>query len=110
MGVGICFFVVFPFCINLVIATKIKAFVALNATAAAYFESNSRLFISLCIVSGSASSSLQLLSSRLFNVGVFNCGLTKYELRQLSSLKVFGNVLTEVPYIYILYVHIYTLT
>merc|ERR1712228_460941 len=94
-AVGIITFVLFPFAVNILIVTKIKEFVSSNNVAIAYFESNSAVFVSLCIVSGSAYSSLQLVSSRLFNLNIFNCGLTKYEMRQLFNLKVFGNVLIE---------------
>merc|ERR1712228_690476 len=93
--IGVITFVILPYAVNLFIATKIKAFVSLNIAAAAYFESNSALFISLCIFSGSSYSSMQLLSSRLFNLDILSSGLTKYEMRQLSSIKVFGNVLAE---------------
>merc|ERR1712228_812758 len=93
--IGVVMFVILPYAVNLFIATKIKAFVSLNIAAATYFESNSALFISLCIFSGSVYSTLQLMSSRLFDLGMFNSGLTKYELRQNYHLKVFGNVLAE---------------
>lgn len=93
--IGCSGFVILPFVTNLMIAARIKSYVANNTTAISYFEQKSAVFVILCIVSGSVYPALLLISSRLFNLEMFDCGLTKYELRHLIHLKVIGSVLLE---------------
>eukprot|EP01083_Nonionella_stella_P184554 670452_1 len=94
-GLGSIAFVIVPYIINLAMASKIKTIVSGNDAAVIYFERNVVLFITLVVFSGSVYPVLALLSSRVFGLDAFNSGLTTFELRQLSSLKLFGSVLAE---------------
>lgn len=94
-AIGCGTFFLLPLIANLTITTRIKSYVPDNKTAIAYFEQNSALFVSLCIISGSAYPALQLVSSRLFNLEILDCGLTKYELRRMIHVKVICSVILE---------------
>eukprot|EP01083_Nonionella_stella_P217367 780468_1 len=76
-------------------ASRIKEYVKGNDVAVLYFKENVKLFIALVVFSGSVYPMLALLSSRFFALQAFNSGLTTFELRQLSKLKLYGSVLAE---------------
>ena len=74
-AVGCAFFVLLPYVVNLCTSARIKTLVFSNHAAVSYFEHNSAIFVFLCVISGSAYSALQLVSSRLFNLDIFNAGI-----------------------------------
>eukprot|EP01083_Nonionella_stella_P234101 824244_1 len=94
-GVGSVVFIVVPYIANIILTLRIGSFIRHNQSASLYFQQWRGLFILLMICTGSAHSALTLLSSRLFGLDIFNSGLTLYELRQLSKLKLFGSILLE---------------
>eukprot|EP01084_Bolivina_argentea_P219476 372232_1 len=94
-SIGCITFIIMPWITNLIIATNIKKFVSGNNAAASYFEHNAPLFVMLVVFTGASYPSLALLSSRLFGLDILNSGITKFELRQLSKIKIFGSVLLE---------------
>ena len=59
------------------------------------FENYSIVFTTLVVFSGSAHSSLSVVSSNVFGLEFLDCGLTHYELRRLSSFKIYTSVLLE---------------
>eukprot|EP01083_Nonionella_stella_P084472 233850_1 len=94
-GYGSLFFIIVPYMTNIALASKMKSIVAGNSAAVSYFEQRSALFVSLVIFSGGVYPVLALMSSRIFALGMFDCGLTRYELMRLSKLKIFGSVVLE---------------
>ena len=59
------------------------------------FEHRVKLFTSLTVFSGSSYAALAVVSSNVFGLDVFSCGLTPYELRKLSKIKIINCVLIE---------------
>eukprot|EP01084_Bolivina_argentea_P299446 516168_1 len=94
-GYGSILFVFLPYIVNVLLICRIKKYVSNNKAAIVYFEQKSSLFVILVLCSGGAYASLNLVSSNLFGFEILNCGLSKYELKQLSGLKLFANVLLE---------------
>eukprot|EP01083_Nonionella_stella_P225798 802449_1 len=94
-GFGSILFILLPYVINIYIAFKIEKYIQDNKAASMHFKAYRSLFVFIMLVTGSSYIALLLLSSRLFALDVFNSGLSRYELRQLSTLKVYASVLTE---------------
>eukprot|EP01083_Nonionella_stella_P080655 221716_1 len=92
---GSTFFVLIPYIANLVVAARIKHVVRKNPMAKGYFQGNTPLFALLVVVTGGAYPALALVSSRIFGLQIMSCGLTQYELKQMSKIKVLGTVLLE---------------
>ena len=92
---GSSLFVVIPYIANLVIATRIKAIVGGNESARTYFESRTPIFTAFVVLVGGAYPALSLVSSNIFGLSILNCGLTRFELRRLSKIKVFNSVVLE---------------
>ena len=59
------------------------------------FENRSKVFTSLTVFSGSCYAALAIVSSNIFGLDLFSCGLTKYELRKLTKIKIINCVLME---------------
>ena len=59
------------------------------------FENNSALFTSAVVLSGGSYPALQFVSSNAFGLNKLSSGLTKYELRQMASIKIYSSVLLE---------------
>ena len=59
------------------------------------FENRSKVFTSLTVLSGSCYAALAIVSSNVFGLDLFSCGLTKYELRKLTKIKIINCVLME---------------
>ena len=59
------------------------------------FENNSAIFTSAVVFTGGAFPALQFVSSKAFGLDKLSSGLTKYELRQMASLKIYSSVLLE---------------
>eukprot|EP01083_Nonionella_stella_P080654 221711_1 len=92
---GSTFFVITPYIANLVVAARIKLWIRNNSMAKSYFEGNTPLFAILVVITGGAYPALALVSSRIFGLQIMSCGLTQYELKQMSQIKVLGTVLLE---------------
>ncbi len=90
-------FIVLPYISNLLYAIKIKsqAVIANNIRADAYFVDYISAFIAFVIISGGCYPSLLLASSRIFNLDVLNCGLSKHELFLLSKIKIMSTITQE---------------
>eukprot|EP01084_Bolivina_argentea_P107535 192270_1 len=94
-GIGCILFILIPYSVNLFYASRIKSILSQNAAAKSYFDSNSCLFTSLVVMSGGCYSAMSLVSSNIFGLNITSSGLTQYELRGLSYIKVFGTVILE---------------
>eukprot|EP01083_Nonionella_stella_P075068 203852_1 len=94
-GFGSILFLILPYLVNIVITLNIERFVSGNISASMHFKQHRGVFVLLVLCTGSAYCALTLFSSRLFGLELFNSGLTKYELQQLSGLNLFGSVLLE---------------
>ncbi len=92
---GCIIFIVVPYIANVIIAANIKRLIGDNYAAKIYFERYSALFIGLVVLCGGSYPVLSLLSSRVFAKELFNSGLTRYELRELTSLKIYGTIILE---------------
>ena len=94
-GVGSIAFTLIPYLANLIMATRIKEMNKSNATAKAWFQENTAIFAILVAVTGGCHAALALVSSNVFGLNIFSCGLTQYELKQMGKLKVIGTVIIE---------------
>eukprot|EP01084_Bolivina_argentea_P029169 54137_1 len=59
------------------------------------------MFVVLVCLSGGCYSSLCLVSSAIFGMNIFNSGLTKYELRKCSYIKLSGTMLENIPQLFL---------
>ena len=66
-----------------------------NNRADSYFTDGMAVFIFFIIMSGGCYPSLQLVSSRIFNLDLFNSGLTQSELKQLLQIKIKSTIYME---------------
>eukprot|EP01083_Nonionella_stella_P085068 235619_1 len=96
-GAGILFFTVMPFVSNLWYAMTLpqQKVIAQNTAASTYFKNRMTEFVSIVVLTGGCYPALSLVSSRIFGLDVFNCGLTKYELHQLSKIKIRSTITLE---------------
>eukprot|EP01083_Nonionella_stella_P032694 89465_1 len=94
-GYGSVIFVVLPYVLNISMSLKVKQYVSKNSAASIYVEQRAAFVTTLVVLTGSMYAVLNLTSSRLFGLEVFNSGLTTFELRNLSKMKLYGTVLTE---------------
>eukprot|EP01084_Bolivina_argentea_P063494 115922_1 len=94
-GYGTILFIVLPYTANVLLTCRIRKYVKNNSSALVYFSQRSTFFVVLVILCGGTYAALQIVSSRLFGYEILNSGLTQFELRQLSNIKLFGNVLLE---------------
>ena len=60
-----------------------------------WFATNSGFYGALVVCSGGAYASLAFISSKLFGMSIFNCGLTARDLSTFSSMRIFYNLLLE---------------
>ena len=94
-GIGSISFALITYITNVFIAANIKGFISKNVSAKVWFGNNATLFIALVVISGSCYNALDLVSSGIFGIEMLECGLTKYELRGLTKIKVYGSILLE---------------
>ena len=59
------------------------------------FQYRSIVFTMLVVATGGCYPALALVSSNIFGLKLTSCGLTQYELKQLSKIKVFGTIILE---------------
>ena len=98
VAVGCSLFIVLPYCANLVCAARIKALggvIRRNEAANTWFEHRYRVFAAFVVLTGGCHPSLELVSSNIFGHFAFSSGLTRYELKQLVSIKVITSVVLE---------------
>ena len=94
-GVLSATFTVIPYTSNLIMAIRIKEFVRSNNAAKGWFQANTAIFAMLTALSGGCHAALSLVSSSVFGLPVLTSGLTQYELKQMSKIKVIGTVAIE---------------
>ena len=100
LGVAIAssFFVVLPYGANLFVSARIKSFggvIRRNEAANTWFEHRSKVFTALVVLTGGCHPALVMVSSNIFGLSSFSAGLTRFELRQLASIKVLNSVVLE---------------
>ena len=83
-GIGSTVFTLFPYIANLIIASRIKEIIRNNAAAKGWFQYHTPVFTFLVIISGGCHAALALVSSNVFGIKILSCGLTRYELKQLT--------------------------
>ena len=93
--IGSTLFVVIPYFANLVYATKIKTIIRGNEAAKSWFQYRSRVFTMLVVMTGGCYPALSLVSSNIFGLKVMSSGLTQYELKKLTKIKVFTTIILE---------------
>ena len=87
--------IVVPYILNLLIAANIKKLIRENNAAKAYFQNSAAIFTLFVVMSGGAYPALAVVSSNIFSLSIFNSGLTHYELKKLSKIKLFGTIILE---------------
>ena len=107
-GLGSLLFILIPYIANLIIAGRIRHFIRKNDAAKAWFNDYSSLFVLFVVSSGGCHPALSLVSSNIFGLRLFASGLTLYELRQLTKIKVIGTILLEnVPQLFCQFLYVY---
>ena len=94
-GIGSATFTIIPYIANLVVAARIKEIIKDNLAAKSWFQHKANLFTLLVVFTGGSYSALALVSSNVFGLKIFACGITRYELRQLGKMKVIYTVIIE---------------
>ena len=94
-AVGSTASIVLPYVVNLAIAANIKRLIRKNNAAKAYFQYYSAIYVLFVVLSGGAYPALAVVSSNIFGLVMFNSGLTKYEMKKLSKIKIFGTIILE---------------
>eukprot|EP01083_Nonionella_stella_P304165 1055756_1 len=96
-GISILSFTVLPWFSNLYYAVTLpqQKVIKQNTAASTYFKNKLKEFVILVCFTGGCYPSLALVSSRIFSLDAFNCGLTKYELFKLSKIKLKSTILLE---------------
>eukprot|EP01083_Nonionella_stella_P317665 1157779_1 len=97
LGASSTFFTLLPLASNLIYAMRISKQKTINANPAAraWFKSHLNVFILITFASAGAYPALSLVTSRIFGLDFFNCGLLTSELHELSKIKIKSTVLTE---------------
>ena len=88
-------FVIIPYFANIWAALHMYQRIEHNIVARLYFEQRMVFFCSLVLLSGGVHASTQLVSSRIFGVSLFDCGLSKRELSQFTGMRLTFSVLLE---------------
>eukprot|EP01083_Nonionella_stella_P055436 146253_1 len=93
---GMLLCILIPYCMNVYFAARIPRKTASNMHCRTYFSpsGNLSLFITLVVFSGACYPSLDLVGSGIFGLSIANCGLTSFELNQLSEKRVLAIVLS----------------
>ena len=94
-AIGSTMFILIPYVANLVYATRIKNIIRGNEAAKSWFMARSRVFTFLVVLTGGCYPALSLVSSNVFGLKILSSGLTQYELKKLTRIKVFTTVILE---------------
>ena len=94
-GIGSATFTIIPYVANLIVASRVKEIIKDNVAAKSWFQHKANLFTLLVVFTGGSYSALALVSSNIFGLKIFSCGVTLYELRQLGKMKVIYTVIIE---------------
>eukprot|EP01083_Nonionella_stella_P137001 416977_1 len=94
-AIGSTFFLLVPYVANLLMASKIKQIISNNHAAKGYFNQNTPIFTIFVVISGGCYPALALVSSAIFGLEILTSGLTRYDLKRMSRLKLIGTVLLE---------------
>ena len=107
-GLGCVIFILIPYITNLIIAGRIKKRIKYNDVAKAWFTDYSFIFVLLVCFSGGSYPSLALVSSNAFGLKILSSGITLYELKLLSKIKVFSTIILEnVPQLFFQFLYVY---
>ena len=87
--------IVLPYIVNLGIAANIKRLIRKNDAAKGYFQNYAAIYVIFVVLSGGAYPALAVVSSNIFGLTIFNSGLTRYEMKRLSKIKIFGTIILE---------------
>ena len=89
-------FIIIPYFANMFAATTLyKRHIVLNKVARLYFEQKLVFFCALVLLSGGVQPTVQLVSSKVFGMGLFDCGLSERELMQFIQIHFTHSVLLE---------------
>eukprot|EP01083_Nonionella_stella_P061305 159790_1 len=94
-GIASVVFIVFPYGINIFYALRIGKYTTKNVEASSYFKHRFVTLVTLVILSGGCLPSLSVVSSGFLGLNVFNSGLTRYEILQLSHIKIISTIVCE---------------
>jgi len=89
-------FILLPYIINLILSIKIMLdLIKINKNAKLWFEKYNFIYLSCLMLSGNYYSTLLLISSKLFGLDIFNCGINLFELVNYSYWKIITHILLE---------------
>ena len=88
-------FVIVPYLANMYAAITLYKNISMNNMARLYFENRLVFFCALVLISGGVHASIQLVSSKIFGLAIFDCGLSKRELTQFTGIQVTHSVILE---------------
>eukprot|EP01084_Bolivina_argentea_P000819 1506_1 len=94
-GLGSLVCLIIPYIMNVYYASKIPQKTSKNKNCRNWFEQNQNLFITLVVFSGGCYPSLALISSHVFGMDIFDCGLSSFELTDLFKIRILTTVLSE---------------
>eukprot|EP01083_Nonionella_stella_P000869 2476_1 len=96
---GICavIFTVLPYFVNLLYGITIKSQKVIkdNVRADAYFSNNIAILLAFIVFSGGCHPALMMVSSRMFDLNIFNSGLSNSDLNQLLQIKLKSTICFE---------------
>merc|ERR1719283_777346 len=98
VAIASSFFVILPYCSNLFVASRIRSHggvIRRNEAANTWFEHRAKIFTLLVVVTGGCHPALEMVSSNVFGLSSFSSGLTRFDLKQLASIKVLNSVVLE---------------
>eukprot|EP01084_Bolivina_argentea_P022927 42645_1 len=95
VAIGSAVFVIVPYVANIIVASRIKNIIKTNQTAKAWFGAYTMIFCLFVVFTGGCYAALALVSSNAFGLKVLSSGLTLYELKSLTNIKIFGSVVLE---------------
>jgi len=94
-AIGSTAFLIIPFAFNLYRASTVKQLVGSNEAARTWFENHLPIFVGTVVITGGCYPALGFVSSGIFGIDLLTSGLTKHEIRDLISIKIYGSVLLE---------------
>ena len=95
IAIGSVLFILLPYIANLWIAARIKKIIKGNETAKSWFQEFTSVFTLLVVLTGGCYPALAVVSSNAFGLKLFSCGLTQFELKKLSKIKIIGTIILE---------------
>ena len=84
-GILPALFVFIPYLTNVYFAISLFWDTSINNLSRVYFRENMRFFCCLVLISGGCHAAILLVSSKMFGLDIFDCGLNKEELYRLAA-------------------------